>query len=321
MMNVRTQRACLLRGITAACCIGITVASAQLASATVVRFQTTSGNIDVRMFDSATPLHVANTLSYINSNRWDGTFIHRSAKTQGGAPFVIQGGGYAIDTSLITTPAETGWHRIQNFGTVTNEPGISNLRGTMALAKTSLGPSTGTSEWFINLSNNSFLDLPQNNSFTAFGRIVGNGLTVADAIANLGRINASYSDGGIPRNTAFNEVPVLSVSTVQAQQNIFNSDVVRMTDVRVLNIPAGDYNIDGKVDGADLAVWKADYGSTTKAEADGNGNGVVDGDDLMIWQRTLGQYFGAPSASVVPEPSAGALALLAAAMLIRRRRK
>jgi peptidyl-prolyl cis-trans isomerase A (cyclophilin A) len=296
-------------------------AGSDSAHATVVRFQTTSGNIDVRMFDAATPLHVANTLSYINSDRWDGTFIHRSAKTQLGAPFVIQGGGYVIDSALITTPPETGWHKIPNFGTVTNEPGISNLRGTMALAKTSLGPSTGTSEWFINLSDNSFLDLPQNNAFTAFGRIVGNGLTVADAIANLGRVNASYVSGGITRNGAFNEVPVYNVQTVQDQANVFNSDVVRMLDVRVLDIPDGDYNFDGKVDGADLAVWKADFGSTVKADADGNGDGRVDGRDLLVWQRTLGQNLGAPTVAAIPEPAATTLALAGVMALLRRRRR
>jgi peptidyl-prolyl cis-trans isomerase A (cyclophilin A) len=280
------------------------------AHATVMRFQTTSGNIDVRMFDSATPLHVANALAYVNSNRWDNTFIHRSAKTQSNMPFVIQGGGYQIDTSLLDTPIESGWHRIQNFGTVTNEPGISNLRGTMALAKTSLGPSTGTSEWFINLTNNSFLDLPANNSFTAFGRIVGNGLAVADAIAGLTRVNASAGNF----NTAFSEVPIYDLAKVQSQQDVLNDDVVRMTDVRVLNIPDGDYNFDGKVDGADLAVWKADFGSTTKAEADGNGNGRVDGADYLVWQRTFGQNVGAPAAAViaaVPEPAAATLIFLA----------
>ena len=46
------------------------------------------------------------------------------------------------------------------------------------------------------------------------------------------------------------------------------------------------------VNGADLAIWKADFGSTTKAEADGNGDGRVDGADFLVWQRTLGQNFG-----------------------------
>lgn len=298
------------------------VFGASAARATVIRFQTTSGNIDVRMFDAATPLHVANALAYVNSNRWDNTFIHRSAKTQSNTPFVIQGGGYQIDTSLLAAPIESGWHRIQNFSTVTNEPGISNLRGTMALAKTSLGPSTGTSEWFINLTNNSFLDLPANNSFTAFGRIVGNGLAVADAIAALARVNAS----GNGYNTAFNEVPIYDLAKVQAQQDVFNADVVRLVDVRVLNIPAGDFNFDGKVDAADLAILKADFGSTTKAEADGNGDGVVNGADFLVWQRTLGQNFGAPATGAiagVPEPAAATLALFAAAAcgLARRRSK
>jgi peptidyl-prolyl cis-trans isomerase A (cyclophilin A) len=320
-------RSALIGSLLATAILGLATAPA---GATVLRFQTTMGNIDVRMFDMATPGHVANALAYVNSNRWDNTFIHRSARSQG-LPFVIQGGGYVIDTALITNPAETGWHRIQNFGTVTNEPGISNLRGTMALAKTSAGPSTGTSEWFINLNNNSFLDTTQNNAFTAFGRIVGNGLTVADAIASLGRVNTSYPEQAnidqdpeletVTRNGAFNEVPVVSVPVVQAQGNVFNSDAVRVLDVRVLNVPAGDYNFDGKVDGADLAVWKADFKSTTKAEADGNGNGRVDGEDLLIWQRTVGQNFGAPTALAIPEPAAGTLALLAAAALLRLRRR
>nr|MBA3482135.1 hypothetical protein [Pirellulales bacterium] len=71
-------------------------------------------------------------------------------------------------------------------------------------------------------------------------------------------------------------------------------------------------------------VWKADYGSTTKADADGNGNGVVDGGDFLVWQRTLGQNLGAPTVAAVaaiPEPAAATLALFGAAALLRCRRK
>src|SRR5262245_53449880 len=105
-----------------------------IAIATIVRIQTTSGNIDLRLYDTATPQHVANFLAYLNSNRYDNTFIHRGAD-EAGHHFVIQGGGYTILSSLLHQPIETGWNHIPTFAPVTNEPGISNLRGTIALAK------------------------------------------------------------------------------------------------------------------------------------------------------------------------------------------
>jgi MYXO-CTERM domain-containing protein len=302
-------------------------AAINLAHATVIRFETTAGNYDVRLFDTKTPLHAANILQYVNSNRYDGTFVHRSAKKQDNSNFVIQGGGYVIDTSLLDLPLESGWHRIQSFGNVTNEPALSNLRGTMALAKGST-PSSGSSEWFINLGDNSFLDLPQNNSFTVFGRVVGTGMTVVDAIANKARVNASVSipNGPGPQddqhfNTAFGEVPVNDLAKVQSQQDVLNDDVVRVIDVRVLNIPAGDYDFNGVVNGGDLGVWRRSFGSTTEADADGNGNGVVDGADFLLWQNTYRVNLGPPTVGAVPEPAAAALAAMALAALAARRRR
>lgn len=51
----------------------------------------------------------------------------------------------------------------------------------------------------------------------------------------------------------------------------------------------GDFNADGNVNGADLAVWRASYGSSEQLAADGSSNGLVDGTDFLIWQRNLGQ--------------------------------
>src|SRR5215217_3162339 len=59
---------------------------------TVVRLATTSGNIDLEMFDSQAPANVANYLNYVNSGRYNGTIIHRSVVQP--TPFVIQGGGF-----------------------------------------------------------------------------------------------------------------------------------------------------------------------------------------------------------------------------------
>ena len=299
----------MLHKLMLACTLFAAIVVAAPVRATVIRFQTTSGNIDVRLFDALTPLSIANFQNYATSNRYDATFIHRVPQnpTGGTSNFVVQGGGFKLNNSIfsatgITTDAPIG-----------DEFNVSNQRGTLSFAKNSLG---ATSQWFFNVGNNSFLDA---QNFTAFGRVVGNGMTVVDAINNLTTANASVAENAPGED--FDEIPVYSISKVVSQNDIKNDDAVIVQDVRTLNIPAGDYNFDGKVDGADLTVWKADFGSNAKSAADGNGNGVVDGDDLMIWQRTLGQNFGTPVASVVPEPAAATLAALAALAVLRRRRR
>jgi peptidyl-prolyl cis-trans isomerase A (cyclophilin A) len=314
-----------IRKLVVIAALGWAAMFARKAEATIVRFQTTLGNIDIRLYDAATPLHTANMLSYINSNRYDGTFIHRSAKNQSGEDFVIQGGGYRILSSLLAQPIESGWQRIQSFGNVTNEPGISNLRGTVALAK-GTGVSSGSSEWFINLNDdNVFLNQPPpaSNLFTVFGRVLGNGMAVADAIAALDRIDARVSTPMGVKNGAFSEVPVLDIDKVIAQQDVRNDDVVQLIDALVLNLPAGDYDFNGVVNMADYGVWRQSYDSTTAAEADGNGNGVVDVADFVVWRNSMaGSAAGAATSPLaVPEPAAAFMAMTAVVMLVSRRRR
>jgi cyclophilin family peptidyl-prolyl cis-trans isomerase len=103
----------------------------------IVRISTNLGDIDVEMFSRRTPLHVENFFGYMNRGDYDNVIFHRSVEG-----FVVQGGGFSN---------EGGFPRIFQDRPVQNEPGISNLRGTIALAK--LGgdpapaPTSSSSTW------------------------------------------------------------------------------------------------------------------------------------------------------------------------------
>jgi cyclophilin family peptidyl-prolyl cis-trans isomerase len=161
----------------------------------VVRFSSNVGEIDMELFDTETPLTVANFLSYVNAGRYNQSFIHRSVPG-----FVIQGGGFGLNGNSVL-PVVTN-------AAVQNEPGISNLRGTVAMAKLGGYPNSATSQWFINLEDNSGppanLDA-QNGGFTVFGRVVGNGVAVADRIAAFSTYNATAELGGV-----FSDLPLQS---------------------------------------------------------------------------------------------------------------
>lgn len=257
------------------------------AQATVVRFSSSLGNIDVRLYEAATPLTTANFLNYANGGDWVDAFIHRSIPG-----FVVQGGGFKFHSDAI------GLQFVAQDPPILNEPGISNLRGTIAMAKVSGNPDSATNQWFFNLTNNAANLDAQNGGFTAFGRVVGPGMTVVDAIALLPRVNA-----GSP----FETLPVRGF----VGGSIKKENLVTFNSILPLDIPAGDYNFDGVADLADLAIWNADRLSTVKAEADGNGNGIVDDADLVIWQQSSG---------MVPEPAGASLMSVGFACLAWRRR-
>lgn len=286
---------------------------ASVASATIVRFQTSVGDVDVRLYNSATPLSVNNFLNYATSSRYVGTFIHRvpQAATGGTLNFVVQGGGFLLNNSIF---AATG---IATDTPIQDEPGITNIRGTLAFAKNSLG---ATSQWFFNIGDNSSLDAL---NFTVFGRVIGNGMTVVDSINNLPTINASVAQNAPGED--FDEVPVTNFQQVLNQNDITANEAVMINSVIIRNLPAGDYDFNGVVNANDYTVWKNSYGSRTNAAADGNGNGVVDTADYILWRTSVGQGAGAgsgPPSAGVPEPGtlSGLILCLAMSLLARRPR-
>jgi cyclophilin family peptidyl-prolyl cis-trans isomerase len=123
-----------------------------------VRLATSKGNIDILLFPTA-PLTVANFLGYVSRGDYNNVLFHRSP-----LGFVLQGGGYR------TYASPDVFERIPTLSPVQNEPGISNLTGTIAMAKLGGNPNSATNEFFFNLQDNAAnLDF-QNGGFTVFGR-------------------------------------------------------------------------------------------------------------------------------------------------------
>lgn len=158
----------------------------------VVQFDTTKGKFNAELLSTGTPKTVANFLNYANRGAYTNSLIHRSVKD-----FVIQGGGFTLSGTNINPVATDA--------PVDNEPKYSNTRGTLAMAKTSAGPSTATSQWFVNLANNSANLDAQNGGFTVFGYVLSTGMSVVDAIAAVQVYDAKAQLGA-----AFDSLPLLA---------------------------------------------------------------------------------------------------------------
>ena len=136
-----------------------------------------------------------NFLNYVNQGLYNGSIIHRAVPD-----FIIQGGGFSV---------ADGVSPIESLGPLKNEPGNSNVRGTVAMAKIGGDPNSATNQWFINLNDNSANLDEQNGGFTVFGEVLGSGMEIADAISQGEIIPATDI------NPAFNELPVWRDETNQ----------------------------------------------------------------------------------------------------------
>ena len=152
----------------------------------MIRFETTLGNFTIELFEKKAPLSVANFLKYVEDGFFDGTIFHRIVPG-----FVIQGGGFTEDmTQKDTRPP------------VKNEAdnGLKNERGTLSMARTS-DIHSATSQFFVNLKDNDFLDNSRGNfGYAVFARVT-DGMDVIDKIAAV--------ETG--RRRGFDDVPVEAV--------------------------------------------------------------------------------------------------------------
>jgi cyclophilin family peptidyl-prolyl cis-trans isomerase len=172
---------------------------------TLVTFRTTYGTIEVSLTDAATPLTVANFLSYVNSGAYNNTIFHRSAILSGsGTPSnttpadIVQGGGDVVSGNKIvhipTNAPVDDEYTSELYG---------DVPGTLAMAKTS-DANSATSEWYFNENDNSqALDTPTTDSngvttsYTVFGKVIS-GLGVIKKISELPVYNVSSSLTTVP---------------------------------------------------------------------------------------------------------------------------
>ena len=134
----------------------------------MIRFETTLGSFTVELFEQDAPLSSSNFLEYVDAGHFDGTVFHRVIPG-----FVIQGGGLTADMRQKQTRAP-----IRNEA----DNGLKNRRGTLSMARTN-DPHSATSQFFVNLVDNAFLDPGRGGAvYAVFGHVVG-GMDVVDKIA------------------------------------------------------------------------------------------------------------------------------------------
>jgi cyclophilin family peptidyl-prolyl cis-trans isomerase len=134
----------------------------------MVVFSTNYGDFTLELYPDKAPVTVENFLSYVDSGFFDGTIFHRVIPG-----FVIQGGGFTEDMQQKPTQAP-----IKNEA----DNGLKNLRGTLSMARTS-DINSATSQFFVNLKDNAFLDHGTRDfGYAVFAKVI-DGMDVIDKIA------------------------------------------------------------------------------------------------------------------------------------------
>ena len=135
-----------------------------------VVIETSKGVVEVELNNEKAPVTVDNFLRYVKEGHYDGTVFHRVIPG-----FMIQGGGF---TQAGTEKPTHGPIKLESAN------GLNNEIGTLAMARTSI-PDSATSQFFINVANNGFLNYaPGNDGYAVFGRVT-KGMDVVNSIASV----------------------------------------------------------------------------------------------------------------------------------------
>lgn len=199
----------------AALLAGLLVTTAARAANPIVVLETSMGTIKVELNAEKAPITVKNFLAYVDDKFYDNTIFHRvMGKENSRRDFMIQGGGFDTDRKEKETKPP-----------IKNEAGngLSNVRGTIAMARTD-DPDSASAQFFINVVDNTGLDRSAGNpGYAVFGKVI-EGLDVVDKIKAVKTGNKKFSvpDPKDPKKTVaatFPNVPVedVVIKTVRRQ--------------------------------------------------------------------------------------------------------
>ncbi|MES1212975.1 MAG: peptidylprolyl isomerase [Singulisphaera sp.] len=186
----------------------------------IATFSTSLGSFQVELRSDVAPLTVQNFVNYVDSGAYNNTIIHRSI-----ANFVVQGGGYS-DAGAPFLPSTPPTHISQN-APVQNEFHLSNVAGTLAMAKLGGNPNSATTEWFFNLADNSSNLDNQNGGFTVFGDVLGSGMSIINAMVGVPAYNISSVWGN-----SFQNIPLQNFN-IQTAKQITTDNLIVINSVTV----------------------------------------------------------------------------------------
>ena len=167
-----------------------------------VELDTTAGVIRIELYPDAAPKTVANFLDYVKANFYDGTQFHRVIDG-----FMIQGGGFTADFAQKPTRPP-----VPIEAESSSKAGLLNVPGTVSMARTS-DPNSATSQFFINVNDNKFLNYsPSNPGYTVFGKVIA-GMDIVTKIAK----SQTGSGGPFPKDVPVEKVIITKAVVVDAK--------------------------------------------------------------------------------------------------------
>ena len=152
--------------------LSFALATPVAAFAQKVRLNTSAGDIVVELDAAKAPKTVDNFVQYVKAGQYNGTIFHRVIPG-----FMIQGGGMTADMTEKSTRAPIP---------LESKNGLSNARGTIAMARTGV-PDSATAQFFINVKDNDRLNAtnaPEGNGYAVFGKVIA-GMDIVDKIRQV----------------------------------------------------------------------------------------------------------------------------------------